>query len=307
LYHSQKNHRVWSLTDYPEYVLKMKADDKIVQKNVDDSMEARFDAIVRAELAVFNQRLNLLVIPRTVLLNVDYNGYSHSIICQEKINISFDESWIEYEYNYFGCKLNEAIMQLTRFICMTGYYDVAWRNNPVINDNYENCKLALIDLESPRFFEPMIGIVKLVQCINSEQIDIVQNIAYKCCKFDCTLFNHAREQRLQELIYIENLNYFYDMKAIKNGDEEIILDSHFLKTLETEISEYVVKIVCDLNNVIKNNNRLSIKNRRQISIKVKECPEENCIHLDKAIELLVNEGYVYSFFKKSEKLYVVQC
>lgn len=195
MYTSNIQHRVFELTELPNIIFKMKSCNGpktglFKKKNV-DSIRSRYETIIRAETVVRVSKLSLLVVPRAKFFDIkDEDGNIHTIIAEQKVDIEDDESKQERLYANDSKTLDEAIKQLATFICETGYSDVTWRNNPVLNsppDSEGNRKLVLIDTEE--MGKPQLGLFGnvgrgpyrrgLIGCITSEQGAFVQEIAIK--------------------------------------------------------------------------------------------------------------------------------
>lgn len=145
--------------------------------------QQRYQNMINAMTAVRTHHLTQLVIPHAKLFTVKSKGCVYTIIAERKLDIT-PHKWTQRDYflNDKG-SLDEAIRQLTLFICKTGYSDVEWRNNPVLNgsvDEHGNRKLTLIDMEELGDVQKgLYGVVRrgLLGCTNKRQWQIVQQTA----------------------------------------------------------------------------------------------------------------------------------
>lgn len=243
-YNSQDNHRVFSLDTAPDLIFKMKANKNFHTIGLDDSMKARYQTMINSQTVVRTYKLGLLVIPNAKLFTVNVEGEEHEIIAERKVDINPHESAQEQYFQDYAESLNEAIRQLAIFICKTGYGDVNWRNNPVLNNSLDengNRKIALIDLEE--MDKPQVGLFGrgdgrrgLVRCVNEEQGKIVEAVA-KQNGIKTSSFAEAYAARKEEIEEERKLKEYYTTKNITVGNELIQIDENSI-----DFSEYPEKI-----------------------------------------------------------------
>lgn len=215
LYESQYNHRIFALDTIPGLIFKMKAYKNCQVMGRDDSMKARYQAMVNAQTVTRTHQLRLLVIPSATLFSVEAENEEYEIIAERKFDINPLESAQEHYFQEHAESLNEAVRQLALFICKTGYSDVEWRNNPVLNDSLDeqgNRKIALIDIEEMEC--PEIGLFGggfgrrgLVRCVTEAQGKIVEAVARQN-GISTSSFANAHARRKREIETGRKLNCF---------------------------------------------------------------------------------------------------
>lgn len=237
-YNSQGDHRVFELSSVPGIIFK-------VMPNPSErkhTMHARYDSILKAQKICREYGLEKLAIPPSSLFTLRYNDKQYDVLAEKKLDIDTDESIQEQIYYEYADDLTEAISQLAIFICKTGYSDVVWRNNPVLNSHADEAprKIALIDLEEvgdastglwgniDPFRRGLIG------CINEEQAVIIHRIA-KWNEISTVEYSRSLKSRREELDTNDQLQRFYDANHIVAGDEQIDVD--ILDTLDLDLSE----------------------------------------------------------------------
>jgi hypothetical protein len=232
-YHSKHGHRVFSLASAPDLIFKMLDDSSHPEPT--DSMQARHATSVDARNVCRENHLDLLVIPQNKLFKVVVHGKEYEILAEKKVDINYEISVQEAFYDEYAESLNKAIEQLAIFTCITGYYDIELRNNPVMNNSLDkngNRKIALIDLE--KMGNPKMGLIGgyrttgLVGCVNEHQAMIIKDVAKKYGIH----FNGSNETTLEEVIALrkieleknQKLKEFYARKKIVTGTEQIPID-----------------------------------------------------------------------------------
>lgn len=244
-----------------------------------DSIKDRYQNMLYAQTIIRTHQLGLLVIPKATLLTVDIEGKKYELIAQEKMLVDQHEPSLAY-----ADSLNETIRQLAIFICKTGYSDVMWLNNPILNNSLDengNRKIVLIDLEEMQ--DPEIGLFGneerrgLVKSVNEEQGKIIEAIAkeHGLC---ISSFENAYSQRIEELQEEPKLKEYYEKKGIIQGNEPVQVDETFFdfptdaetkKTLKT----LTLYLITEINFFISRNSLAeSIKERRSIYINTSKEP-----------------------------------
>lgn len=271
-YHSQETRRVFELDIAPGLVFKM---------DYFDSIKNRYQNMLYAQTIVRTHQLGLLVIPKATLLTVDVEDKKYEIIAQEKMLINQSESAQEQYCLDYADSLNETIAQLAVFICKTGYSDVIWINNPILNNSFDengNGKIALIDLEEMQ--DPKMGLFGdeqrgLVKCVNEEQGKIVEAVA-KENGICISSFENVYSQRIEELEEKRKLKEYYTRKGIIEGNEPVQVDENHLSfptNPETEktLKDLTLYLIKGINTIIsQNSSEGSIKERRSIYINTRD-------------------------------------
>ena len=206
-HYGQKRHRIFELDTVPGLLFKI---------DTHNSMKDRYQNMIYAQTVIRSHQLGQLLIPNAKLFTVELEGKKHEIIAERKIEINPNE---EYFLDYAD-SLNEAIRQLALFICKTGYSDVEWRNNPILNNSLDgkgNRKIALIDLEEIN--DPEVGLFGkentrrgLVGCVNEEQGKMIETIA-KENHISASLFTDASFRRKKKLEEEGMLKKYYAKKG----------------------------------------------------------------------------------------------
>ncbi len=234
LYKSQGKHRVFSLDTAPEYIFKMNANCHTLGR--DDSMKARYQAMIKAWTVCRTHALGLLVIPNAKLFTVEAEGEVYEIIAEKKLDLNPSESAQEQYFEEYASSLNETIKQLAVFICKTGYSDVEWRNNPVLNDapdQFGRRKIGLIDIEEMRskktglFGDDDTQRRGLVRCVTEVQGEKVKDIAEKY-DISTSRFESAHAWRKKEIESNNKLKKYYSTHNITTGFEPLVVDPNLL-------------------------------------------------------------------------------
>lgn len=272
-YHSQETHRVFEMDIAPGLIFKM---------DYFDSIKDHYQNMLYAQIVVHTHQLGLLVIPKAKLLTIKIEDKKYKIIAQEKMLINQHEGAQEQYCLEHADSLNETIRQLATFICKTGYSDVVWINNPILNNSLDengNRKIALIDLEEMQ--DPEIGLfgnkqrIGLVKSINEEQGKIVETIA-KENGLCISSFENVYSKRIEELEERRKLKEYYVKKGIIKGNEPVQVDETILsfstdpeteKTLK-DLTFFLIKGINDV--ILQDSSEESVKERRSIYINTRD-------------------------------------
>ena len=150
-YHSR--HNVFSLKSCPGLIFKRLAGERYEEVKTNEKMVKYHKIIQRTEQ--ITSKMGRLVVPQTQLMTLD----GRTFLVQEKLEISNSDAIEEKRYGEKGHK--KAIAQLTEFICRTGFFDVDYRNIPMLGDG----RIALIDLEPEMMGNAGIGLIGLMKCV----------------------------------------------------------------------------------------------------------------------------------------------
>lgn len=257
-YSSRKDHRVFALENAPGLIFKMKVKNYVPKFSWDDSIKARYKKMINAQTVIRTHELGLLVVPKAKLFSVKADGKKYDIIAEEKLDITPLESVQEQYFDEYGASLNETIRQLALFICKTGYSDVEWRNNPIINncvDEHGNRKIALIDIEESIEEKDCVNVglfgvsrrrTGLVHLVNEEQGEIIEKVAKENGVEEIFIGEDPYVARKRVLDENRKLKEFYARKGIVKGDEQIQVDIDSLG-LDLEESAKIRIVVKDEN------------------------------------------------------------
>ena len=310
LYNSQGNHRVFALDTAPGLIFKMKASKNCHTLGKDDSMKARYQTMINAQTVIRTHQLGLLVIPHAKLFTVNSEGEEYEIIAEQRVDINAQESAQEQYFHDYADSLNETIRQLAVFICKTGYSDVEWRNNPILNNSLDengNRKIALIDIEemdgqTTGLFGGGFGRRGLVRCVSEEQGKIVETVA-KQNSVSTSSFANAHARRKEELADGRKLREYYATKNIVTGDEPVQIDESTLDfSAYPEKTEKLKLFTLDLVKAInektsKSSSEESVKGRRYIYINTNKKPFQGMNNR------LIDENISANSYKTDEEYY----
>jgi uncharacterized protein YeaO (DUF488 family) len=138
-YNSQSSHRVFSLDSEPNIIFKIQAEGN------EDSMRQRIKNVRIGRLVCKKKKFKSLKVPKAELHMMTFEGRSIQVMAEQKLDLHpFQVS--KTAYKYAAATLPTLIEELTRFICLTLYSDVAVRNIPLYQGRTA-LRAALIDLE----------------------------------------------------------------------------------------------------------------------------------------------------------------
>lgn len=292
-YTCQLDHRVFELDTAPGLIFKMKANKTPRPDGVDDSMGARYRKTIEAQTVLATHQLNLLILPKTELFNVNADGEDYEIIAEQKLDITPNESMQAHYFEEYADSLSETIRQLAVFICKTGYSDVEWRNNPVVNNSLGadgHRRIALIDIEEMDGAKTGLfgkdssvfarnGRTGLVGLVNEEQGRIVRDVAQQN-NVDSSRFSSEHTKRKEILENNREIKDYYARKNITTGDEPIHVDLSslgldlnkedqlFFDDTTVTLGKVAEDVVEEINRLIKTRNtQLSLKDQRYLLIR----------------------------------------
>jgi len=294
----------------------------------------------KAACAIHN--LSLLVFPNAKLFTVSSEGEEYDIIAEQRLDIIPDHSAQEKRFEECGASLNEAIRQLTVLIAKTGYYDVEWRNNPVLENSLDadgNRKLAMIEFEHLGDAEQgIIGGLStgLIRCVNEEQGKIVVEEAKKHMNWTDWRSEYAKKQQeawIEELADGVRLKEFYTDHNIQRGDEQILIRREELDfsayPQSDELQQLALDVIRTINEKTTESSQLgSVKGRRYVLIntwpgsfyrKDRTRPDpsigddyENdqeyheATYLGIVVKKLIELGHIFKIDMRTESGYVIQ-
>lgn len=337
-YDSQDNHRVFSFEEIPDLIFKMKADESIPSiTEDDDTMEGRFKSLCYAKTVCRTHHLGLLVVPNAKLFRVQVGGKTHTLLAERKLDLNPDQTGQEALFEKMGSRLDKAIRQLATFISITGYSDVEWRNNPVLNmtDDEGNCMIGLVDVEELNDFKNGIFGGRhrrgLINCVNKTQGEEALEVAKRYFSFWTDQYeDFGRESLKRRRVEIEEndrLHAFHKRRRIVRGDEPIRrgwFELDFSWYPESgRIKNITKELIAKINKKIeKRSSEMSPKGRRLVRIKTtkeggkfhkmdKLHPDpargnDEDTYLGIAVKRLLELGYLYQITKKDGRGYILQ-
>lgn len=303
-----QGNRVFSFIDLPKYIFKictkdtvdLPAEDPSSDEEVDDlptnKMEERFHNSLRAKNICYSSgAFDALLIPNAYYFEIDLFNKKYKIFAEERLDINpefsaQDEEYLTIPYN----KTEKAIRQLAEFILLTGYADVAGRNNPLLLVNGEY-KIALIDLEhmpSEASVESiMLGLVGrswtqshsnsgLIDCMQKEHFFIIDTITDKIIKDPHKGLTErgikrikdskmrAQGDRTRALQKHLNLQKWHK-KHVKESETLIINDTMDFK--DAQIKNFAISLIEFVNKEIKRCSKdASLRHRRLLIIEKRD-------------------------------------
>lgn len=206
--------------------------------------QSRFDDMIRARTTIREDHLDHLVLPRAKMISVQVSGDPCNIIVEQKLDIDHDTADQEEHFEEHATSLNEAIRQLAIFICKTGYADVEWRNNPMLNNSGDTLgrrKIALVDVDGSGFpetglFGGGLYINGLLSQVSLEQGRMIAAIA-KENGVNTTPFENAYRYREAVIEKRKQLKQLYAEKRLTCPNQLVKFDVEIL-----ECSKYPEKI-----------------------------------------------------------------
>ena len=178
------------------------------------------------------------------MISVQVSGDPCNIIVEQKLDIDHDTADQEEHFEEHATSLNEAIRQLAIFICKTGYADVEWRNNPMLNNSGDTLgrrKIALVDVDGSGFpetglFGGGLYINGLLSQVSLEQGRMIAAIA-KENGVNTTPFENAYRYREAVIEKRKQLKQLYAEKRLTCPNQLVKFDVEIL-----ECSKYPEKI-----------------------------------------------------------------
>ena len=244
---------IFSLTKLPGIVFKTRRSWSFGENNKRltpvEAINKRYDNMITAKQACLKNDLDLLIVPQAQKFDVEFNGEVYSIIAEQKLNLAFHETAQEELYHQSSARLNETARQLAILVANTGFYDVTWRNIPILNEpGSDKPRIGLIDLEHINMRARKEGFLGnlfsrgLIRSVSEEQINIVVEEARKQgVQLSKDEVVKVKQTRLEELEEDQRRRILYARNGIITGKEPIVVND--LKTLglvdltkETEIS-----------------------------------------------------------------------
>lgn len=242
-------HHVFHLDSDPQYIFKIAKIGRTITR-------IRYENMLRGREICEKHQLNLLVIPRAKILTCCLEGGQITeVLAEERLDIAPSSSMQEQFFEECGDTLDEAVNQFAKFIFYSGYNDIDWRNNPVLNHSLnalKQRKLALVDFDGCEhdLLTAIFGDAHsrgLVRCVNERQGQMVlQTITTLDPEFLSNPKNFQRaqrvlEQRHKELEENRRLYAYYQRKGIIGKETKPIqiddLDSLGLNLQETAMME----------------------------------------------------------------------
>ncbi len=270
-YPSSGLNKVFSIASFPNIIFKASVGQDL-SHIYNENIINRFRNISKARRVCQKFELNHLVVPQSKIIELVYQNKKIVILAQEKINCNATDSMQEEFYLKNPDRVKDAVFQLFVLICETGYSDVCWRNNPIIN----NYKIALIDLEE--MVGSRVGVIgrpphgnSLIKLLDEKQAEwIIQEASERFQLFHADNARRTLNRRKEELAEMRRINDFHQSNEIKDSEEklEIVFD-------DLELPENLCKptqvIVREINRLIhRKSAEESIIGRRNVVLEAKQ-------------------------------------
>lgn len=309
--------KVFELTNVPELIFKIFNKETNQNKSIYNKKDkvfrnrCRTHAFARAVVKYYN--FDKLIVPRFGYFSTD----KIDVIYEEKIDINPSQDVQEEYYFTYASRMKSTIYQLTKFGCLTGLDDIAWRNIPLENksllDTKEDVKIVLVDFGEIEFYCNFIfggafNRLGLIRCVDSSLFDIIKSTFIEITGEDYEYrFDNCSTTRLSELKNDKDMrDYFVSKNITKQNpyqhvpfnvsselkfdeydetDQKILHDlcSCLMESFNTHYNELAIKNK-ELNSSNTNkeldNSKQPLKCTRQISIE-KTCLRHTAAHTNK--------------------------
>lgn len=221
---SAGNHnRIFTIKEAPDYIFKLNTGTGSV-------IDERFENMKKAVKVCEENNLDCLVVPAAEKFTIPFRNRIIRVIAERKMDFLAHDSDQQYLFQQNAHRITEAVRQLAIFICKTGYSDVEWRNNPILNEpnNLGQMKFGLIDLEECG--SAICGLFGgwyrrgLVGCTSEIHHKVIKEIAEQNLNPAKECINAAIEKREIELKKETEWANFYQERGVITGEEPILVD-----------------------------------------------------------------------------------
>jgi hypothetical protein len=207
--------------------------------------------VQEAQQTVEDHQLHYCFIPDTKIIDLEGTAYSeYGIFMMQKvpgiINASqaqeSSEKWYEIfdHYPQVKDKWKEYFRQAAEFICLTGYWDVSWRNIILMENGFGFVDFERVD---PNLSNRACGISRLIRMAPPEFFDVIVEIGKKyqvqeekiLADFETGDLELAKQKRQAELALNTKVRYWHKEKGISDFGQKINVDFNALNTFEKSI------------------------------------------------------------------------
>jgi len=265
----------------------------------DDYYETRILNHIYAQEVVRYYDLNLLIVPKMGFIR------KYRIIFEEMLDIEISHYKQEYLYRIHADKMGSAIRQLTKFCCLTGLDDIAWRNIPIINNVAQTLMIGLVDMQEMESYHNSIfggayNRTGLIRCVDrslfhiiadelltttgnpcEESMESVIEIREKEIKFDDMVYSHYEKHQITgfEHIHLDVNKLCFDEYTDEDKEKLIKLSTELVDSLNMYLDLHCEKG--------------SLKQNRQITInKDRDSNFRNSV--------FDNVNFLWKIYKKSD-------
>jgi hypothetical protein len=212
--------------------------------------EAHFASITEGQKICLENHLDLLVIPRTELLDVEHNNRRYKVLAQEFIVHEADESAQEEIWEKKSLEMGRAVHQLALFIALMNFSAVTRSDMPLIDSTGE-CRLAVLDFKYREgaqmgfFGDGFLNRIGLVRCLFSEKaIDDVLEVARQHgIQPKLVAIETVKEEVEQDIRRYHEIRLFHEKKGIKeeNARAPIVIQDVKALGFDDEVSEIEIR------------------------------------------------------------------
>lgn len=246
------NNGVWVFTidEIPGMIFKTEK----LNVDIGNDFSKRISATEQAKSVIDSEDLHLLHVPKQELLQIKVDGIPSDVLMEQQFDI--DHGCRIQEIRFNNCINNEHLQpfiqectrQLVILIAKTGYKDVRYDNNPILNNGKG---LALIDLDTSP--SPVTGLLDgcaggrdgILRCFTSKMLDDIEPLLSELLskeQFEQLGFSKIKEESLENAqsntLFVEYLG----TRNISTGKEKVHLqDWTLMDTFETRFNRGLQK------------------------------------------------------------------
>lgn len=232
------NNRVFKLQTHPGLVFKT-----VTRRNggvlrngkmlrCESMMKERFASSLEAYTVKAIHQLGLLIIPKTKIFDINYQGNVYQVIAEESLDFNPSASAQERNYELLD-GLDESVSQLSRFIAEFKFNDVTPRNVPILNESPQylgSRRIGLIDIEHREsaidgFIGGGNGSCGLIGTVGPRHVDaVIESARSYVPGIRESDLQSSRQRRLEQLEERNRLYQFYTDRGVVNGSEHVNID-----------------------------------------------------------------------------------
>ena len=324
---SRRDTEVFRLTEAPHLVFKMftaqgmRVSRKNKIMNGEEQIRDRFNNMIQAKEVCLTHRLGLITIPQAKMFEVEAEGRTFPVIAEQSLDVRATDSAQEELYRDHANHVGQAVRQLGTFIAETGFYDVTWRNIPVIDEapGFQGARrIGLIDLEHMEKAKHGIlgswnGSRGLIRCLFSEeQMDAVLSDAKQEGIISEEKAQQVKAKRLEEIRSDQQLLDFYQRNGILvEHRKPIAVDLDTLGLNLAEAAEIQVERV--IRNGTYEDVDFEVRPERvtmrevadatiaEINRLIQETPDNESVKGKRSLLLNTNNGVLYRYYELGER------
>lgn len=339
-FQSQPTHRIFCLKKYPSLIFKINIDE-----NSKHPIKDRYEKALEAETILRVFQLSHLKVPACQMIPLKIDERSYDVLVEEKLIFDSSYSFQKKAFTLLDQDTEQAVAQLALFICKSGYSDVEYRNNPILDYTlYPSCQIGLIDLEHlESTVWGLFGMNRKKHGIERKGLiglcsQLVQDKVFKIAKdhglfgdideksvfsytnkshFECYI--EACQKQTEEIALHRNLCDFYKISKITSAKQSIKktkhLSHHFIESFlpfyplkDQEL--YASRIIKIIDDYLKNTDEsLPLDLARLVPLELSGASMEFKLFCHSLLKKLKEEGCIFSFKQDptSSNCLLVQC